>query len=396
MNRRRLVSIVAAIMAIIMILSLLLSIIPAIAHAADAETIRRELDALKAEAADIRSERLALEREQQANAAETEDVIQRKRDIDDQIKLIHDEIGNINDQIQTYNALIAQQQSELDEAIHAQALLTERYETRIRAMEKNSHISYWSVLFKSSSFSDFLSNLHMMSEIAQADQEMMVELESAALRIQTAQTRLTEEKAGLNEQRTALETAQAELDVLSAEATLLLDELNDNALELKAMHEAFLEQEAALSDKIAQREKEYNNAIAPPVGGNGDWLYPLPYRVPITDAYGWRWHVITGKYSFHHGVDFAAGTGTAIYASRSGTVSDASKDDIYGYNVTINHGDGYSSLYAHMTHYVVSDGDYVEQGQIIGYVGSSGWSSGPHLHFSIYYRGSSVNPMDYL
>lgn len=396
MNRRKLVSIVAAIMVIIMILSLLLSILPAVAHAADADMIRRELEALKGEAETIRNERLELEREQRENDAKTEDVIQRKRDIDDQIKLVHDEIGNINDQIQTYNALIAQQQSELDEAIYDQALLTERYEIRIRAMEKNSHTSYWSLLFQASSFSDFLSNIHMMSEIAQADQEMMAELETAALRIRTVQDQLAAEKAGLSEQRAALEASQAELDALSAEATLLLDELNDNAQALQAMHEAFLEKEAELSDQIAQREKEYNNAIAPPVSGSGDWLYPLPHRVPITDAYGWRWHVITGKYSFHHGVDFAAGTGTAIYASRSGRVSDASNDDIYGYNVTINHGDGYSSLYAHMTYYVVSDGDYVEQGQIIGYVGSTGWSSGPHLHFSIYYNGSSVNPMDYL
>lgn len=396
MNRRKLISIVAAILAIIMILSLLLSIIPAVANAAGAEEIRQELEALKDEAAQIRSQRKELEQQQAENEAETEDVIQRKRDIDDQIKLVHDEIGNINSQIQTYNALIAQQQTELDEAISVQALLSERYATRIRAMEKSSHTSYWSILFRSESFADFLTSIHMMSEIAQADKEMMTELESAALRIKTAQEQLAAEKQGLSQQRAALEESQAELETLNAEATLLLDELNDNALALKEMHEAFLAQEAELSDKIAQREKDYQNAIAPPVSGNGEWLYPLPYRVPITDAYGWRWHVITGKYSFHHGVDFAARAGTAIYASRSGTVTDASDDDIYGYNVTINHGDGYSSLYAHMTHYVVSDGDYVEQGQIIGYVGSTGWSSGPHLHFSIYYRGSSVNPMDYL
>lgn len=396
MNRRRLVSIVAAILAIIMILSLLLSIIPAVAHAADADAIRRELEALEAEAEEIRDERIALEQKQKENEAETENVIQRKRDVDDQIKLIHDEINNINDQIQTYNLLIAQQQRELDNAKADQAVLTERYAVRIRAMEKNSHTSYWSVLFQSSSFSDFFSQLHMMTEIAQADREMMAELEAAALRIQTAQEHLAEEKAGLSTQRAALETTRSELDALSAEAALLLDELNDNAQELRALHEEYLDKEAELSRQIAQREEDYSNAIAPPSSGNGDWLYPLPRRVPITDSYGWRWHVITGKYSFHHGVDFAAPSMMAIYASRSGTVSDASNDDIYGYNVTINHGDGYSSLYAHMTYYVVSDGEYVEQGQVIGYVGSTGWSSGPHLHFSIYYRGSSVNPMDLL
>ena len=185
---------------------------------------------------------------------------------------------------------------------------------------------------------------------------------------------------------------QAELETLNAEATLILDELNDNALALKEMHEAFLEQEAELSDKIAQREKDYQNAIAPPVSGNGDWLYPLPYRVPITDAYGWRWHVITGKYSFHHGVDFAARAGTAIYASRSGTVTDASDDDIYGFNVTINHGDGYETISAHLSKTAVSPGQHVHAGDVIGYVGSTGWSTGSHLHFGTSKNGTWYDP----
>lgn len=382
-----------------MLLTLILSIIPAVTYAADADTIRRQLQALKDEASEIRTERQALEQQQKENDAETLDVIERKREIDDQIKLVHDEIGNINAQIQTYNQLIAQQQTDLDEAIYDQKELTERYSTRIRAMEKNSHTSYWSILFQSTSFSEFLSNIHMMKEIAKADQEMIAELKVATQRIQNAQDLLAREKAGLNEQRAALETSQAELNELSAQATVLLDELNDNAAEMQAIHEEFLAREAELSTEIARMEQAYSEANKPPSGGgngNGSWQYPLPYRARITDAYGWRWHVITGKYSFHHGVDFAVPSGTAIYAARSGTVTKAANDDIYGYNVTINHGDGYSSLYAHMTHYVVSKGDYVEQGQVIGYVGSTGWSSGPHLHFSIYDKGSSVNPMDYV
>ena len=110
------------------------------------------------------------------------------------------------------------------------------------------------------------------------------------------------------------------------------------------------------------------------------WLYPLPYRVPVTSAYGYRVHPVTGDWSFHTGVDLGAGEGTPIYATRSGTVTTATYSDVYGNYVTINHGDGYSSLYGHMTHYVVYAGEYVSQGQIIGYVGSTGWSTGAHLH----------------
>ena len=98
----------------------------------------------------------------------------------------------------------------------------------------------------------------------------------------------------------------------------------------------------------------------------------------------------------HSGVDLAASSGTPIYATKSGTVTMADYSSVNGYYVTINHGDGYSSLYAHMTNYIVSSGQTVTKGQIIGYVGTSGWSTGPHLHFEIYYGGSTVNPMDYV
>ena len=115
-----------------------------------------------------------------------------------------------------------------------------------------------------------------------------------------------------------------------------------------------------------------------------------------TSTYGYRVHPITGNYSFHNGLDLASYQGTPIYASKSGTVTTATYNYAYGYYVTINHYDGFSTLYGHMTNYVVSEGDYVERGQVIGYVGSTGYSTGPHLHFTVYYNGSTVNPAAYI
>ena len=125
-------------------------------------------------------------------------------------------------------------------------------------------------------------------------------------------------------------------------------------------------------------------------------MYPLAYYGVVTSAYGYRVHPITGNYTFHNGVDLAVSQGTPIYASRSGYVTTAEYNYAWGYYVTINHMDGFSTLYAHMTHFIVSPGQYVEQGQTIGYVGSTGYSTGPHLHFTIYYNGSTVNPMEYI
>ena len=431
MKRKTMVSILAGALALFMILGLVLSILPASGFAASSSAIKDELAELEAEAERIQQEKADLAQQQAQNTAETEDIVTRKMEIDQEIKLIHDEMNNINAQMQTYNQLIAEKQMELDDAQARQDQLNQQYKERIRAMEENGRISYWSVLFRARSFSEFLGNVSLMADIARADQAMLDELNAVAQEIQTAQAELAEEKAGLDAQRTALSESQAELDAKSAEATQILDELNDKTAELQAYYAEYEEKESELSASIAQKEQEYtealqaeeearreeeaaanNNNNSGSSGGNGNagseggsssggasssgWLYPLPYRVSITDAYGWRINPISGQRSFHHGTDFAAGSGTAIYASRSGTVTDAGYDDVYGYSVTINHGDGYSSLYAHMTHFVVSSGDYVTQGQVIGYVGSTGWSTGPHLHFSIYYNGSSVNPMNYV
>ena len=110
-----------------------------------------------------------------------------------------------------------------------------------------------------------------------------------------------------------------------------------------------------------------------------------------------RIHPISKVWKMHEGVDFSAAQGTPIYAARSGKVTTASyQAGGAGYYVSINHGDGYSSIYMHMTHYIVKPGDYVNAGQVIGYVGSTGGSTGPHLHFGIAYKGEYKNPMNFI
>ena len=431
MKRKKLVSAVAAGMAILLILALLLSLIPATVFAASSSDIQEELNNLESQAQEIQRAKEELAQQQAANASDTRDVVSRKKDIDQEIKIIHDEIENLNAQIQNYNQLIVEKQKELDDAQTRQAELNQQYRVRIRTMEESGKISYWSVLFQANSFTDLLDTINKISEIAAHDQAMLAELDRVAQEIQTAQAELAQEKSNLDAQKTALAVSQAELDEKSAEANAILAELTADAAKLDSLYVSYEDKEAALTDEIAQKEQEYTAALAQEEenrrqeeenrrqeeennggseeegggesgGSSGSsssssgWLYPLPYRVAVTSAYGYRVHPVTGAWSFHTGVDLGAGEGTPIYATRSGTVTTATYSDVYGNYVTINHGDGYSSLYGHMTHYVVSAGEYVSQGEVIGYVGSTGWSTGPHLHFTIYYNGSTVNPMDYI
>ena len=132
------------------------------------------------------------------------------------------------------------------------------------------------------------------------------------------------------------------------------------------------------------------------VVGGISWKVPISYTA-FTSPFGWRIHPISGTSKFHYGVDLAAPTGRPIYATRSGTVDTAAyQAGGAGNYVQINHGDGYRSIYMHMTHYIVYPGQYVSQGQVIGYCGSTGGSTGPHLHFGISYNGSYVNPANYI
>ena len=436
-NRKRLVSILAGILAASMLLALLVGILPVAASAKSSSEIKEELSALKGDRSEIWAQLEELQSQQDATWESIEEMVEQKNNIDQQIGLLYTEIDNINAQIRSYTELIAANQEELDAAEARLAELNEKNKERIRAMEEEGEISYWSVIFKAKSFTDLIDRLNMMEEIDRADKRRMNELSEAAQAVNEARAALETEKAALEESRIALKESQAVLDEKRAEADAILAELNADKRALDQIEADYEAEEAKLTAEIAAAEVEYTKAVQAEEaarkaeeerkrkeeeekkkqeaanGGSGSsgsssgsgssggssssegWGRPCTWR-KLTSPYGYRNHPTLGYRKFHSGVDLANSQGTPIYASRSGKVTVATYGSSYGYYVTINHGDGYSSLYAHMTHYVVSKGDYVSKGQLIGYMGSTGRSTGPHLHFSIFYNGSSVNPMNYI
>ena len=420
-KRKKLVTILAGIMAAVMLLTLLIGILPVSASAKSSKEIKEELNGLKDDRKEIWAQLEELKGDQDANWESIEEMVEQKNNIDQQIGLLYTEIENINAQIRTYSELIAANQEELDAAEARLAELNEKNKERIRAMEEEGEISYWSVLFKAKSFTDLIDRLNMMEEIHRADQRRMAELSEASAAVAAARTALAEEKAALEDSRVQLKESQIALDIMRAEADEILTELNADKRALDLIEAEYEEDEAKLSAQIAAAELEYTKAKKAeeearkkaeeekkkqeeanknPGGSTGSgskegWGRPCSW-IKLTSPFGYRTHPTTGEWKFHNGVDLANSRGTPIYATRSGTVTVATYGSTYGYYVTINHGDGYSSLYAHMTHYVVSKGQYVNKGQLIGYMGSTGRSTGPHLHFSIFYNGSAVNPMNYI
>ena len=409
-KRKLLVSILAGLMAAVMIFGLIASVIPH-ANAETSAQIKERLDALEEEKDELDAKIEELESQISENMGEMEQIVAQKDLIDQEVFLLYQQITNINNQITDYGLLIADKQDELDTAEEHLADLQAKNKERIRAMEKNGSISYWSVIFKANSFVDLLDRLKMIEEIAQADKDRLEEMRVAAEAVSAAKESLETEKAALEESKAELNVLQAELEVKREEANRLLSELNAKGEEFEALLEESEAEQDELAKKIAETEDEYEEAkdrewaaahpYVPPTTGStappssSGWIVHCRYTA-FTSPFGYRYHPIGGDWRMHNGVDLAGPTGTPIYASRSGTVSAATYNGSAGYYVQINHGDGFKSIYMHMTHYIVSAGQYVNQGQVIGYMGSTGGSTGPHLHFGISYNGSYVNPANYI
>lgn len=418
-NRNRAKSLLAGLLAVLTVLTMLAGTVPT-AQAKSSSELKKQLEELKAEKKEQDAALKELKGQLKENVSEMEDVVGQKDIIDQEIFYINEQISNIEQQVATYSLLIADKQDELDNAQNRLQLLNEKNKERIQAMEEEGALSYWSVLFKASSFSDLLDRLNMIQEIAAADQRRIRELKQAAEDVSAARESLQGEKAELELAMTELEAATVELEDKRKEADALLEKLIAKGEAFEALIDESEDLQAELMQQIAKTEKDYknqkykewlatsvppttkkpsssNNNDGAPAPSSTGWRSPLVKSSYVTSPFGMRLHPVYKVYKMHHGVDLQSKKGDTIVAAKGGVVTVASyQRGGAGYYVTINHGDGFSSSYMHMTHFVVKKGDYVKAGQTIGYVGSTGVSTGPHLHFSIYYNGNSVNPAKYV
>ncbi len=425
---KKITSIIAAILAIVLVLSLLLGLFASAASAAtdrvSSSQIKQQIDKLKKENKELKSELKALEKDLDKNSDEIEDIMDQKDAVEQQLSLLHEQIHNINEQIAAYAVLIADKQEELEAAEKHLEEVNEKHKERIRAMEESGGVSYWSVIFGAKSFSDLLDWMNIVDEIATADQLRLQELETAAQEVAAAKDALKAEQESLETTKTEMAEMQAEQEKKSQEADVLLKQLVAKSDELEEAMEKYEKDLADAEQKQAELEHDYkialdreeeekrlNQYIASNGGGlkvdkeGRTWVIPCSY-IRISSRFGYRTHPVTGeKQSFHKGVDFSAAckmrkdgtTGSPIYATRSGVVIRARKGTTEGWFVTIDHGDGFRSVYMHMCQKpFVQEGQTVYAGEVIGCIGTTGRSTGNHLHFGISLNGTYVNPLNYI
>lgn len=400
---------------VLVVAALLCALQPKSAVAVTSNEIREQIKELEAENAQLQEQMDSLESKMLETKGDIAQTVEQKNLLDQQIALLHGKISNYNDQIRTYGLLIADKQEELEKAQMRLSALNQKHKHRIREMEEQGKLSYWSVLFSARSLMDFLDRVDMIQEIAASDNRRLQELSDAAAQVESTKESLMQEKKALEYKRSELENSEEILEQKIKKSEQLLQDLLSDSESFKKLLAESEEKQNQLMEQIAQKENEYDKkaeeewyatSVPPttqtetqttlPAVGEEAWLVPVPYY-SLESPFGMRFHPLLNIWRMHNGIDMGCAMDTPIYATRSGIVTITDYQEAgAGIYVQINHGDGYRSIYMHMNRHVVSPGQSVAAGELIGYVGSTGLSSGPHLHFGISYNGSYVNPVAYL
>ena len=358
-----------------------------------------EIDALKDDASDLKGQKKEIQAKLNALAADKSNAMERKDLLDQQIANTSAQITNVEAQISKYAQLIGEKETELKEAEEQEAAQYELFCQRVRAMEKRGSVSYWSVLFKAESFTDLLSRVDFINEIMASDQRVIDDLQTLQQQIEDTKADLEESKAQEEAAKTELVSKKKELDTQRAAANKVIQELTatENATEavladMEAEEDAIQAEIQRLSRELAAQQAANGQK---PQSNPGGYIWPVNSRY-ITSTMGGRTSPGGIGSTNHKGTDIGrVGYTSQVYASKAGTVIKATYSRSYGNYVVISHGSGNTTLYAHMSSLKTSVGAYVNQGDVIGITGSTGNSTGPHLHFEITENGSRVNPLSH-
>ena len=316
-------------------------------------------------------------------------------DLEDQISAYEAEVDKLNGDITNIQSNISQQEQSLVEVEASFAKQEKLFKQRVVAQYKAGDTSYLDVLMGSGDLSDFISNYHMVSKVTEYDEKMLDSIEKEKIKIQTLKAELDKQKSDLEATK---KNKQSTVNALSNSKTVKtkhISELSDKEKELQEELEQFEKDKKALENEIKKLTSSSN-----PTYAGGVMAWPVPGYYKISCGYF--------GYANHTGVDITGNTSGAVTNAPAVAANDGKviiSEDLfnskggyrsYGRYVVIDHGGGVTTLYAHLNSRSVTVGQQVTKGQTIGLVGSTGNSSGPHLHFEVRINGSATNPMNYI
>lgn len=416
---------------------------------------RSAIESLQSQQASLSVQKAELQKKLDGIRSSQGQALNKKNLVEQQLNVLNQQIQVSEDLLAQYAQQIAEKEAELEAAKAKEAQYQAEFEERVRAMEERGNVSYWSVLFQASDFSDLLDWINMIGELMDYDNQILEKLAEARQAVVQAKADLEASRQGQQEtlaqqqsQQAQLQAQQAEVDRLIQEITAQSDvyarqieQLEDSqdavaqqiaqaeatyqkqlaaekaaaeqAAQKAAAEKAAAEKAAAAAKAAAEKAAQQKQQTSSSSGGGSTssgsqssqttasasgFLWPIASSHRVTSPFGWRTHPITGRQHLHGGIDIAAPNGTPILAAKAGVVVISQYGSSYGNYVVLSHPDGTRTLYAHMSQRSVSAGDTVNQGQTVGLVGSTGSSTGNHLHFETWTGSSSssrVNPMQF-
>ncbi len=330
---------------------------------------------------------------QMTNAkSQIDQTIAKKELLDAEMNILIQKIDVTNALVNELSVSISQKNTEISDKELAYAEKYELFKERLRVTHEDGQASYLEMLFGAESLSDFLARIDRIGAMLEYDTMIMNSLKTEKADLESARTNFQVQKSSQEAYLAELKKDEASLESKKKEAASYLTKLEKDQASYVSLYEKALAAEEALQEELQaylkELEAKQNNKY---VGGEFMWPVPLDY-VRVSSEYGGRTSPITGKYEFHNGIDIPAAYGTSIYATNAGTVTVATNHWSYGNYIMIDHGGGYATLYAHCSKLLVKKGDKVTKGQVIAQVGSTGYSTGNHLHFSMYENSAHTDP----
>ena len=265
------------------------------------------------------------------------------------------------------------------------------YRKRLREIYINGQINYLDVLLGAKDFNDFASRMFLLQKIIAGDLELVQTVKREADEIQKRQDLLDKQMAEIKKDRASLDEKKVAAEKAREERAQLLFKANEDKVKKDADYDRLNAMSENIKNMLQSLERQ---SSMPSQGGTGRFIWPV--TGPITSYAGWRTHPVFGTTRYHSGIDIAVDSGTPVKAADTGTVVYSGWMGGYGYAVMINHGNGLVTIYGHNSRLLVSEGQSVPQGDVIARSGSTGWSTGPHVHFEARLHGEVVDPLNYL
>ena len=353
----------------------------------------KSVNELKSEMQERNNQIKQKEKEINAKKSEKNAELEKRNSLDLKISALLEDIESTQDLIDAKEVQIQEKNSEI-EALSAKIDENQnRLNDRLVVMYEYGSTSYLDLLLEADGLSDLVTRLSVIRSVYDYDKEVIRNFVESKQQVEEAKELIVTEQKEQIEARTILEGKKADLDDLRSEKDKIISKLNSDIKALEAeekrMEADYQSIQNELNAALSSGSKTKSNY------SGGKFCWPSAVSQRITSPYGYRPHPISGVKKLHRGIDIGAGMGTNVLAAEAGTVVTAGWNNSYGYYVTINHGNGYVTLYAHNSKLLVSKGATVSRGQVIAKCGSTGNSTGPHIHFEVSLNGKLQNPMNY-